>query len=166
MTERSAPGVRSESWELPTRSDASDRMWPDTPRVRSALRQALYQWVFDRMHQFHEGPDTPVCDPLARASACGLNWPDAPAVSGHFDHNVRSQFFSDKHFGLSPSFLASGAMEKRRFTSPKSAESCLASSAGAREEPKPLSTAQTPPPSQNVLTPPSLHHHDVTLALY
>jgi hypothetical protein len=45
-------------------------------------------------------------------------------------------------------FSTSGVVENSRFTSIKSAESRKACEAGGREEPKPLSTAQTPPPSQ------------------
>jgi hypothetical protein len=45
-------------------------------------------------------------------------------------------------------FSASGIVENRHFTSTKSAKSRLASSVGGREEPKPLSTGQTPSPSQ------------------
>jgi hypothetical protein len=46
------------------------------------------------------------------------------------------EFFRDKHSGLSPPFLVSGAMENRYFISTKSAESRLASSAGGREDVK------------------------------
>jgi hypothetical protein len=53
--------------------------------------------------------------------------------------SVRLEFFREKHFGLSPPFIASGVMENKHFISSKTLEVLISS------DPKPLSTAQTPP---------------------
>jgi hypothetical protein len=45
------------------------------------------------------------------------------------------------------------------FFTGKTPKLCLASSAGEREEPKPLSALQTLPPSQSERTPPRVYQH-------
>ncbi|MDM3747844.1 hypothetical protein O9431_19320, partial [Proteus mirabilis] len=62
---------------------------------------------------------------------------DAPAMSGHFDHSVRSLFFSEKHSGFLPPFLAFGAMRGTQTPLNRSKSTTFA----------------------NVLTSPSVHHH-------
>jgi hypothetical protein len=129
VTGRTAPGVWSVSRELPPWPDMSDRMWPDTPRVRSALRHALPLWVPDRTLRFCEELDVPV---VLLSSA--PRWTDQTRWSGQT--SVRSRtlgelrlyprleltgcagppwtasgpasghcFFREKHTGLTPLFL-------------------------------------------------------------
>jgi hypothetical protein len=124
-------------------------------RVRLHLPFVLLSWVCDRMHRSHEGPDAPVHDPLTRASACGLNWPDTPAALGHFDHSVRSLFLQwETH-----RFSASGAVENRCFTSTKSVESHLASSRGRERGTQAPLYRSNSTAFAKVLTPPSVYHH-------
>jgi hypothetical protein len=120
----------------PLRSAPLD-VWPDAPVARSV---SAHRWT-DRTRWLGQtsfwsltlGALTERTDRTrwstrdrVRCSIRSLQWPSFASVS----------------------FPTSGAVENRRFTSPKGAESRLASSAGGREEPKPLSTAQIPPPSQ------------------
>jgi hypothetical protein len=84
LTGRATLGVRSESRELPPRLDVSDRMWPDTPRVRLALCHALPLWVPYQTLWFRERPDAPV----ARLSSAP-RWTNRTCWSGQT--SIRSQ---------------------------------------------------------------------------
>jgi hypothetical protein len=138
LTGRATPGVRSESRELPPR--------PDAPRVRSALGTALLLWVSDRTLRFLEGPDAPVVNPNTRV-------PDScEELTGHVRSNrdrvrcsVRSPWWPPFAY---VSFLTSGVVENRRFTSPKSAESRRACECA--------NSTKCTPPSACVLT---FHKH-------
>jgi hypothetical protein len=66
---------------------------------------------------------------------------------------------SVSHPATLPSFPSFGVMENKHFISMKTPESCLASLAGGREEPKPLSITQTPSPSQ------MCQHHQVYITM-
>jgi hypothetical protein len=57
-------------------------------------------------------------------------------------------FSAENSSATSPLLPTSGVKENEHFISTRTPESHLVSSAGGREDPKPLSTAQTPSPSQ------------------
>jgi len=71
---------------------------------------------------------------------------------------VSGECFLVRHTPATSKKTSVGVIENMHFIFLKNTESRLASSAGRREEPKPLSTLQPQPPSQKVPTPPSVHH--------
>jgi hypothetical protein len=130
MTGRALTGVRSESSKLPSRPDASDRTWPDAPRVRSSLLRSLPLWTHDRSRWSHEGSDAPVaCSASAHRWTTRTRWSGQTSVRsltlGVLTEWTDRTRWSSRDRVRSPqwplfasvSFPTSGAVENRRFTS-------------------------------------------------
>jgi hypothetical protein len=146
MAGRDSVSIRLESSKLPQRPDASDRVWPDAPRVRSALRHALQYWVPDRTRRSREWLDALVANPNTRAPDCYVEL--TGRVRSNHDRvrcSVRSPLWPPFP---SVSFLTSGVVENRHFKSSKTPESRARKLGGRERETQTLSTAQTSTPSQ------------------
>jgi hypothetical protein len=130
------------------RPEASDRDWPDAPSVRSTLCTSLPHRVFDRTHWSCDRPNTAV---KLTAPAPRAPLPLTGRVRSYHDR-VRSLPVTSVHLCFYPRWLRENFHYQRSgkyaFHFHRSAESRLASLAGGREGHKPISTAQTPPPSQ------------------